>query len=126
MDIQARTMWMPSEVFVADIIPEDERLWVQTRKNSWFRPLLLSVSQGFWITVARFAADGIVSRHSHPQAVHGHVLKGQWRYLEHDWLARPGSYVYEPPGETHTLVVDGSAGEMITIFQVFGAIVYHD
>ena len=37
--------------------------------------------------------------------VHGFVLKGRWRYLEHDWVASAGSFVYEPPGEIHTLVV---------------------
>ena len=36
----------------------------------------------------------------------GYVIKGAWRYLEHDWVAREGGYVYEAPGETHTLVVD--------------------
>ncbi len=37
--------------------------------------------------------------------MHGFVLKGHWHYLEHDWVAEEGGYVYEPPGETHTLVV---------------------
>jgi hypothetical protein len=38
--------------------------------------------------------------------VHGFVLKGEWRHLEHDWVASEGGYVYEAPGETHTLVVE--------------------
>src|SRR5215208_6937142 len=25
------------------------------------------------------------------------VLKGEWRYLEHDWVATEGGYVYEAP-----------------------------
>jgi hypothetical protein len=58
--------------------------------------------------------------------VHGLVLKGEWRYLEHDWVAREGSYVYETPGETHTLVVDAHVEEMITFFQVNGAMIYVD
>ena len=58
----------------------------------------------------------------------GYVIKGAWRYLEHDWVAREGSFVYEPPGEIHTLVVDEVAGEqeMITQFNIHGAMVYLD
>ena len=58
--------------------------------------------------------------------MHGFVLKGRWRYLEHDWVAEEGGYVYEPPGETHTLVVDEDVDEMITMFQVNGVMLYVD
>ena len=54
----------------------------------------------------RVRKSGVLSRHRHPQPVHAFVLKGEWRYLEHDWVATEGSYAYEAPGETHTLVVD--------------------
>jgi quercetin dioxygenase-like cupin family protein len=33
----------------------------------------------------------------------GYVIRGRWKYLEHDWVAEEGSFVYEPPGEIHTL-----------------------
>jgi 2,4'-dihydroxyacetophenone dioxygenase len=68
----------------------------------------------------------VLSRHRHPNAVHGLVLKGRWRYLEHDWIAEEGSYVFEPPGETHTLVVPDGVEEMITYFQVNGVMYYVD
>jgi 2,4'-dihydroxyacetophenone dioxygenase len=54
------------------------------------------------------------------------VLKGRWHYLEHDWVAEQGAYVYEPPGETHTLVVPEDVEEMITLFQVNGIMLYVD
>ena len=44
-------------------------------------------------------------------------------------MAHEGSFVYEPPGEIHTLVVDEAAGgatEMITFFNIHGAMVYVD
>ena len=70
----------------------------------------------------------MLSRHIHPSWVTGMVLKGAWRYLEHDWVAEEGSFVYEPPGEIHTLVVDEQVGaqEMITFFNIHGAMVYVD
>ena len=34
--------------------------------------------------------------------------------------------MYETPGETHTLVVEADVPEMITLFQVNGAMIYVD
>ncbi len=62
--------------------------------------------------------------HRHSSPVHAHTIKGTWGYLEHDWQARPGTYVFEPPGETHTLTVGDE--EMIAMFHVTGALLYCD
>src|SRR5215469_17947311 len=115
-----------AELVVPHAIPEDERLWVPQQENVWFRPLCLSASRGYWVNLLRVRKSGILSRHRHPQPVHGLVLKGSWHYLEHDWTATEGSYVYEAPGETHTLVVEADIPEMITFFQVNGAMIYVD
>lgn len=109
---------------VATAIPEDERLWVPQAPNVWFRPLLFNTVNGEWVNVLRVRKSGMLNRHRHPAPVHGYVLKGSWRYLEHDWIAREGMYVFEPPGEVHTLVVD--EGEMMTLFHVSGALIYVD
>lgn len=114
------------EIVVPDAIPTDERLWVPQAPNVDFRPLCLNRSHGYWMNLLRVRKAGVLSRHRHPQPVHGWVLKGRWHYLEHDWMAEPGSYVYEPPGETHTLVVPEGVEEMITYFQVNGVMVYVD
>ena len=84
----------PPELVVPNAIPTDERVWVPV--DVWFRPLLLAVSRGL-------KKSGVLSRHRHPQPVHAFVLKDKWRCLEHDWVAREGSYAYDAPGETHTL-----------------------
>ena len=92
----------------------------------WFRPLLLNTVTGSWCNLLRVRKAGVLSRHRHPAPVHAYVIKGSWRYLEHDWIATEGSYVYEPPGETHTLVVPEDVVEMITLFQVHGVMYYVD
>ncbi|MES2784841.1 MAG: 2,4'-dihydroxyacetophenone dioxygenase family protein [Pseudomonadota bacterium] len=109
-------------------IPEDERVWVPQAPEVWFRPLLLNTVTGSWCNLLRVRKAGVLSRHIHPSWVTGLVLKGAWRYLEHDWVATEGSFVYEPPGEIHTLVVDEQSGaqEMITFFNIHGAMVYVD
>lgn len=116
----------PPELVVCHAVPEDERMWVPQQENVWFRPLCLCASRGYWVNLLRVRKSGILSRHRHPQPVHGFVLKGSWHYLEHDWTATEGSYVYEAPGETHTLVVEADVPEMITFFQVNGAMIYVD
>lgn len=114
------------EIVIPEAIAQDERVWVPQAENVWFRPLCLNRSQGYWMNLLRVRKSGVLSRHRHPQPVHGYVLKGRWHYLEHDWEAREGGYVYEPPGETHTLVVPDDVDEMITHFQVNGVMLYVD
>ena len=114
------------EIVVPNAIPEDERIWVPQTETVSFRPLCLNRSQGYWMNLLKVTKSGVLSRHRHPQEVHGWVLKGRWHYLEHDWEATPGSYVYEPPGETHTLIVPEGVDEMITYFQVNGVMCYVD
>ena len=58
--------------------------------------------------------------------VTGYVIRGRWKYLEHDWMAEEGSFVYEPPGEVHTLTVPADCPEMITLFHISGAMIYVD
>jgi len=37
-------------------------------------------------------------------------LEGRCRYLEYDWVAGPGSFIFETPGLSHTLVSDHPDG----------------
>ena len=115
------------EIVIPDAIAEaDPRLWVPQADGVFFRPLCLNVSQGYWMNLLKVTRSGVLSRHRHANAVHGFVLKGRWHYLEHEWTAEQGSYVFEPPGETHTLVVPDDVSEMITYFQVNGVMCYVD
>lgn len=114
------------EIVIPQVLPDDERVWVPQADSVWFRPLCLNRSQGYWVNLLRVRRAGVLSRHRHPNPVHGYVLKGRWRYLEHDWVAEAGGYVFEPPGETHTLVVPEDVEEMITLFQVNGVMYYVD
>jgi 2,4'-dihydroxyacetophenone dioxygenase len=111
---------------VVQAIPSDERVWVPQADHVWFRPLMLNTLGGSWSNLLRVRRAGILSRHRHPAPVFGYVLKGSWRYLEHDWVARTGDFVFEPPGETHTLTVDADVEEMITYFQISGCMYYVD
>jgi 2,4'-dihydroxyacetophenone dioxygenase len=107
-------------------IPDDERVWVPQAPDVHFRPLLFNTVTGGWCNLLRVRRSGILSRHRHPMLVVGYVIRGRWKYLEHDWIAEEGSFVFEPPGEVHTLSVPDDCAEMITFFNIGGAMIYVD
>jgi hypothetical protein len=74
---------------------------------------------------AQHPAGRAAQCHYHTGPVHAFTLKGSWRYLEHDWVAGEGTFVYEPPGEVHTLEADPKTG-MTTFFVTRGALIYTD
>lgn len=113
--------WSKEEI-VAQAVSSDEREWVPASFDGvWMRPLLFDTVRGAWTNVVRMRTQGVVSRHAHPGPVHGLVLSGSWRYAERDWVASAGTYVFEPPGDVHTLVAD--PGESLTLFWITGSLV---
>lgn len=112
---------LPDRAIDVDAIP-----WVPQGEGIFFKPYRFDLSTGTWTNLLRVARGGRINRHRHSGGpVTGYVLQGSWRYLERDWVARPGTFVYEPPGDIHTLVVDG-AQEMQTLFTVSGIMQYLD
>ena len=105
---------------------DDERMWIELEPNVFFRPLMFDMVTGAHCELLKVRRGGVLSRHRHTAAVHGFVIKGKWRYLEHSWEATQGSYVFEAPGEVHTLMVDDDVEEMITFFYAGGSLVYLD
>lgn len=105
--------------------PQDERIWVLLEPDVWFRPLFFDMNQGSHGEVLRVKKGGVLSKHRHPSPVHGFVIKGSWRYLEHTWRAVEGAYVLEPPGEVHTLTCDAGE-EMQSLFFIQGPTLYID
>jgi len=119
---------MLADIFIGGALDldADETAWVPQSPDVSFKPLILSVSQGYYVNILRVRSAGVLSRHRHSGPVHAFTLRGTWHYLEHDWIAAPGSYAFEPAGETHTLVVPEGAGEMVTLFHVTGGYTYVD
>jgi len=108
------------------VLDGDEQEWVPQAPDVSFKPLVLNVSEGYYVNLLRVRQSGVLSRHRHSGPVHAFTLRGEWHYLEHEWVAREGDYVFEPPGETHTLVVPAHVAEMITLFHVTAGYVYVD
>ncbi len=74
---------------------------------------------GEWVTLLKAPAHVQLPRHHHAGTVMVYTLSGQWRYLEHDWVATPGSFVYETAGTRHTPVGVGK-DDVVTLNIVQG------
>jgi 2,4'-dihydroxyacetophenone dioxygenase len=69
---------------------------------------------------------GLVNRHYHPHEVFAYTISGKWGYLEHDWTATAGDFIYETPGEAHTLVAYEHKDSMKVFFVVQGPLIWLD
>lgn len=113
---------LPDQAIQSDEIP-----WVPQGERVWFKPLRFDLTSGRWVNLIRMTGDGRVNRHRHTGGqVLGFCLQGSWRYLERAWVARPGTFIYEPPGDIHTLVLEDGNEEMITLFVLEGVVQYLD
>ena len=91
--------------------------------------LLMADIEGAKLVVRiRFAPGILLPPHKHTGEVHAFTLSGEWTYLEYpdNPPSRAGSYLYEPPGSTHTLkVADRNSGETDVVFVVYGAMIHY-
>ena len=70
-------------------------------------------------------ADAKLPRHHHSGTVVVYTLKGKWKYKEHDWIAGPGSIVYETAASTHAPEAVPEGGpEVVVLNIVTGDLVY--
>ncbi len=114
------------EVHIANAAIDDLRYYVPFSETVSSRPLWISPSQNKWADVLRADKPGLVNRHYHPHEVFAYTISGKWGYLEHDWIATAGDFVYETPGEGHTLVSYEHADPMRVFFIVKGPLIWLD
>ncbi|NIQ95764.1 MAG: 2,4-dihydroxyacetophenone dioxygenase, partial [Desulfuromonadales bacterium] len=53
-------------------------------------------------------------------------ISGKWAYLEHEWTATAGDFIFETPGESHTLVAYDHPDPMKVFFVVSGPLMWLD
>ena len=113
--------------FIANTDIDDEKLWIPYADDVWIQPCCFNVTSGGFSVLLKGLPGAQLGVHYHVGIVRGYTLRGNWRYLEHDWIAKPGTFIYEPAGEAHTLVVtDDSPEPALIMFIVEGGLVYLD
>lgn len=102
---------------------EEESPWIPFVENVWTRHLSFDVRNNSAVNILWVEAGGSLGKHRHRGPVTGYTLEGSWYYKEYDWVARPGDYILESPGRTHTLMSDEG---MKTVFHLNGALEFLD
>ena len=92
--------------------------------------LLMADVEGARFAVRMEFVPGLqVFEHKHTGEVHAFTLAGEWYYLEYPDSPpnTAGSYLFEPPGSTHTLkVADDADGPTDVLFIIYGAMLHMD
>jgi 2,4'-dihydroxyacetophenone dioxygenase len=114
------------EAYIPNAATDDERYYVPLSETVGSRPLWISPDRNQWADILRSTGPGLVNRHYHPHQVFAYTISGKWGYLEHDWIATAGDFVYETPGEGHTLVAYESDEIMLVHFNVTGPLIWLD
>jgi len=91
---------------------EKDSPWVPFGNNAAIRHLAFDVRHNIFSNILWIKSKGVVGTHKHRGTVVMICLEGSVRYLEYDWVATPGAFIYETPGLTHTLVTDDPKGEI--------------
>ncbi|URN93788.1 MAG: 2,4'-dihydroxyacetophenone dioxygenase family protein [Candidatus Pristimantibacillus lignocellulolyticus] len=119
----AESMQLPERVFNIDDLP-----WVpfdEGEVNCHFKPLRFDLSTGTWTYLFKIKSNKVLTRHRHTGgSVIGYNIQGQWRYEGRNWIAKPGTFIFEPPGDIHTLITEEE--EVITLFILGGSLQYFD
>ncbi|HWW64167.1 MAG TPA: 2,4'-dihydroxyacetophenone dioxygenase family protein [Sphingomonadaceae bacterium] len=99
--------------------------WIPRGPNAMIRNMAFDVRNNAYCNILWIKGPGVIGTHKHRGAVWGVGLEGSFRYLEYDWVCKPGDFIWEPPGQAHTLVTDDPNG-MKTIMWMQGANEYFD
>ena len=89
---------------------EEESPWIPFGDRAAIRHLLFDTRHNIFSNILWMKSAGVVGTHKHRGTVVMVCLEGSARYLEYDWVAGPGGFIYETPGLIHTLVTDDPNG----------------
>lgn len=101
---------------------EDELPFVTLEPGVELQVLQVDIPNGLWVIRNRFAPGTKVQKHKHTGQVFAFTQSGSWKYEEYPEVNRAGSYLFEPAGSIHTLIVPETNTEVTDVwFAIYGA-----
>ena len=101
---------------------EDELPFVTIDEGIELQLLQVDIPNGLWVIRNRFAPGSRVQTHKHTGQVFAFTQSGSWKYDEYPEVNTAGSYLFEPAGSIHTLVVPETNTEVTDVwFAIYGA-----
>jgi len=89
---------------------EKDSPWIPWGDRVAIRHLAFDTRNNIYSNILWVKSAGVVGTHKHRGTVVMMCMEGSVRYLEYDWVAEPGGFIYETPGLIHTLVSDHPQG----------------
>jgi len=106
---------------------ESELPFVGMGDGSTLQLLQVDIESGLWVIRNQFVPGTRVPRHKHTGEVFAFTQAGAWKYEEYPEVNRAGSYLFEPAGSIHTLIVPEDNTEVTDVrFAIRGAILNLD
>ena len=85
----------------------------------------IDLVKGEVVAMLKAPGGANLGTHNHYGRVLVYTVQGSWRYAEHDWVSKPGDFVYEVANAQHTFIAD--PGEDVVAFvAVEGALDFLD
>ena len=78
----------------------DDRPWIPAAYGAQ-KYLRLNLATGEWVLLARIDPGQPVPYHKHHGGLSLWIIEGELNFVDEDWSAGPGTFVHEPPGNTH-------------------------
>ncbi|HRW39016.1 MAG TPA: 2,4'-dihydroxyacetophenone dioxygenase family protein [Aquihabitans sp.] len=101
---------------------EDELPFVELEPGVELQVLQVDIPNGLWVIRNRFAPGVKVQKHKHTGQVFAFTQSGSWKYEEYPEVNTAGSYLFEPAGSIHTLIVPETNTEVTDVwFAIYGA-----
>jgi hypothetical protein len=105
----------PTQDVDTTVCHTDELPWAELAPGIEMKVLRTGAGTDRYTLMNRFAPGTVLPKHYHHGEVHAWTIEGTWGYLEYDWSASAGDYIYEPAGSVHTLAVPADATGPATI-----------
>lgn len=116
------TMTIIESVPAAVLRDEADCPFVDIPDGSTMQLVQVDLDEGLWIVRNRFPAGVRVPTHKHTGSVYAFTLSGSWKYEEYPEVNTAGSYLFEPAGSVHTLIVPETNTEITDVwFAIHGA-----
>jgi quercetin dioxygenase-like cupin family protein len=80
--------------------------------------------RGEMIVLMKAPAGMRLPKHHHSGTVIVYTIEGQWKYKEHEWIAGPGSVVFETAASSHTPQAVSTAGHILALNIVVGDLIF--
>jgi hypothetical protein len=101
---------------------EDELPFVTIDEGIELQLLQVDIPNGLWVIRNRFQPGSKVQKHKHTGQVFAFTQSGSWKYAEYPEANTAGSYLFEPAGSEHTLIVPDTNTEVTDVwFAIYGA-----